>query len=423
MDTRLVSFSGTSGKVIQDSTLLTNDVFLRNGTVTMTGSPNMGANNIIGTKYIESDIAGRNIIWGSGTTISVPPGGNNLRNVYLGYNNDATGFFINAIGNECHQTVGAGNCNLIGASVNIAGLNSSGYGHAITVTGNVSVAIGSTNTITGTSAYVFGDNATNNTAHSMLLGGTSIVNIRPNNNNTCNLGVLSTDEFKTLFSHNHDTSAALSIAPTSATSVAIARSGINTSVLGPLLVQQVIDNTAPNILQIGQTTATSIAIGHAGITTNIVGDLTYNVGSAGWYSSTAYSPAFTIGVATLIPPTAASAGIYNNLFTHSLGVLTYTGLVTRSFRISYNITYVSTPTSGTLTFFNSINGNLVIAGTQSRQILSANASTGGTTRCVSLTDIIVLNSGQTVQLAATSSILSSGYSFTFVSCNISRQAE
>ncbi len=192
----LASF--VSNKVIQDSGISSSDVFLRTGTVPMTGTMNLGNQNIIGLGNVTTKASNNNVLIGSGTTITPPPAAN-IQNVAIGFNNTSTGFGIVEIGDSLTQTVGAGSCVLLGSGSSVAGNQSSSYGDNNSITGNLSVAIGSVNTITGNNAYIIGRNATNNTSDSLLIGGTAITNIRPNNNNLCDLGAITTNTFKDVY--------------------------------------------------------------------------------------------------------------------------------------------------------------------------------------------------------------------------------
>lgn len=70
-----------------------------------------------------------------------------------------------------------------------------------------------------------------------------------------------------------DYAGALALGGTNATSLAVGKTGVVTSVLGGLKVQSVIDTTAAGALNIGTTTATSINIGQTGVTTQVAGNL------------------------------------------------------------------------------------------------------------------------------------------------------
>ena len=381
---RVATFS--SDKVVQDGGTLLTDLatnasvlatYLAKSGGTMLGSINFGQINATGFNYIQSGIAAGNIIWGSGTTITTPPGGNNIRNVYLGYNNDGTGFSLNLIGSECHQTVGASACNLIGSALNVAGANSSAYGDNITVAGTGSVAIGTNNNISVSNGYVFGSGAINSIANSMILGGANIANIRANGT-ICDLGTAAVPF------HN-------------------------------LILNTGIESTAG--LVIGPASATSIAIGRATVTTTVNGIFVTPLPIASWYSTTTYNPNFAAGVNRLTPPTAATTGTLVD-FTHALGVLTYTGAPTRQFRIAYSITFTTGATGSNMTFFNSIAASTTI-GTQAQikeQVFVQNAMVQ---MSLNLSDTITLTNGQSVQLAGSCVALSAVVGYNFISCTIS----
>jgi len=153
--------------------------------------------------------------------------------------------------------------------------------------------------------------------------------------------------------------------------------------------------------------------------TSLVGPLIAITPTGSWYCSTSYLPLFGAGVARLVPPTVSTVGTSLRNFTYAAGVLTYTGSVTRDFRISYNISLLLGASLANMTFFNSINGSLVIAATQSRQFYQSQPSNNATRVCFVLTDNISLANGNTVQLAAICATASATTSLDFISCNIS----
>jgi hypothetical protein len=194
----LLSFTA-SQKVAQDSAINSADVFLRTGTVPMTGTLNLGNHDISNMDKIFSDLSNNNVLIGSGTTVTPGPA-NNIRNVAIGYQDSSTGFAIVEVG-ESNTQSGVQKCNLIGSGNGITGSFSSAYGDTNSISGSNSVAIGSGNTIGASFGFVLGNSATNNTANSILLGATNPVNIRPNGNNICDLGVTGTNVFKDIYAN------------------------------------------------------------------------------------------------------------------------------------------------------------------------------------------------------------------------------
>lgn len=378
-------------KVAVDAGIAATNVFLKDGTRAMTGQLDFGGNDGINTNRWQSATVAGNCIWGSGTTISVPPGGSNIRNNYIGYNNNAVGFAINAIGNECHQLAGAGACNLIGSSIGVTGANSSGYGDTININGSNSVAIGTNVGCTGNNTYMIGAGATNSIANSMLLGSSSIANIRPNGTNLCDLGTTGA-QYKDIY-------------------------------IGGIVKTANIDTQTATFMSIGNVTATQVVIGKTLGDVIISGELNTRQGFGAWYSSTAYLPSFTAGTARFIPPTTQTSGSLSQFTNASLGILTYTGAVARNCTISYNISFLTGPSLSSMTFFNSRNLSLVIGAGQARQFVQVNALNNATRICVSFTDNVVLAPGDTVQLAAICAASTAAVSFDFVSCNIRRMFE
>lgn len=138
-----------------------------------------------------------------------------------------------------------------------------------------------------------------------LAGGTMSGGIAVNANNTLDLGASGT-AWRTLFAHNVDSPAALKIGPTTATSVELGRAGqtlqvnanvspsgnntlnigTGTAVFASVFTRALTSDAALAIdgagaLTVGPTSATSLALGRAAITTTINGLLRYdNTGGA-----------------------------------------------------------------------------------------------------------------------------------------------
>lgn len=346
-----------------------------------------------------------------------------------------------------HTTAG-GNTVAIGyfATANIG--NAVALGNATLASFNGALALGNASGATATNAIAIGNGPVNTTANSCLIGPSAIVNIRPNNNNTCDLGTTA-NRFKDLniagsiagvtntrtadnIVSNAGASVNTRMASFSGTSGKVIQdSGIITAdvflrtgtiaMTGDLNMNNndisnvtTIDGTGT--VALGSTSATQVNIGHSGVSTIITGPASISTPIGSWYSTTAYLPAFTAATARLIPPTASTAGSLID-FTQSLGVLTYTGLVARDFHICYNISFLTGASLSNMTFFNSKNGSLVL-GTQARIFFQVHPLNNATRVCVHFSDNITMATGNTVQLAAICALTTSAISFDFVSCNI-----
>jgi len=343
------------------------------------------------------------ILVGSGTTgpnfrstvVGMNAVSNSQDEIILGYNtiSSATGganilIGPNAtLGASASQAICLGNAAsanfdaiVIGHSSSCAQLQSIVIGHTSTCSGVNCVVLGLSNTASATSAHCLGIGLTNSTANSLLIGDASFVNIRAAST-ICDLGT-PTLPFKMVW------------------------------------VNDGIDSTTS--FNIGTTNATSIAMGRSGISTFVSGVFATTISHGAWYSTSNFNPSFNANQNRLTPPSAATAG---NLvdFTHSLGVLTYTGTRTRSFFISYNITFTTStsapPPSRDMTFFNSINGSTTI-GTQTQMKQGVNTSTSSLQMNLHFSDIIVLANGNTVQLGGACASTTGTVAYNLVSCNI-----
>jgi len=277
-------------------------------------------------------------------------------------------------------STGSGTTNVvIGPSSKSSGISSVVIGFSASAI-NSGIAIGTGTISSANDAYAIGSGASNSTANSLLLGNNTIANIRPNNDNTCDLGTTS-NRYKNLY------------------------------------LAGILDNTAT--VSIGTSSATALSIGKSGITTTVSGDLAVTNSPYGaWYCTTSYTPSFTAGTAKLTPPATVSSGSLN-LFTHSLGVLTYTGTRTRIFRIEYMVSLTSGATSNfNLTLFNSTNGSTAISSTQTSIQTRIIAAAGNPDPSMTFSDIITLNTNDTVQLAGLSSATESNLAYSLVMCNI-----
>lgn len=355
------------------------DIFLRTGSVTMTGALNMGSNNLTNVNNILT----------SSTTVTVGNSNSNSNpsSVCVGANNNipVSGGGLSVVyGNTNNMSASTNGQNIIYGNSNTDSNASGGvfmYGFGNTNgTGARNILIGRNNTIPDSvnDAIVFGFNGTNSTSSSLLLKSISS-NIRTGSNNTCDLGVLSTAQFNNVYANNFTSDGAVSIAATS---------------------------------------ATSLALGRTGITTTVNGSCVLPVAYGSWYSTATYTPVFSAGVARLIPPTSSSNGPQVDI-SFAGGVLTYTGArPSRVFSIRYNISFLQGANGANMTFFNSKNGNLVVSAVQTRIFQQVTTQTAGTRISLHFSDNVVLNNGDTIQLAASCATASAATSFDFVSCNI-----
>lgn len=387
-------FSDTTGKVVQDggtllSALATNAsvsaTYLAKSGGTMTGDIIMNSNRINNVVKMSADpINDCNVVWGTGSTLITP--GNNVRLVLFGRDNSVAGFSCVSIGDTNVQTVGAGNCIMVGAGMTIVGNVSAGIGTNNSITGNNSYTIGDANTTTVSSGFVLGRNATNSTTNSVIFGDTNVVNIRPNGNATCDLGT-SSARFKNIYSS------------------------------GSLIGATGIDLPGAGTITVASTNATEIVLARAGVPVYCTGIFSTTVAFGSWYSTTTYNPAFSAGINRLTPPSSATAGLLID-FTHSLGVLTYTGTRTRVFKIEYDITWRAGSSGANMIFFNSVGASTVIAvQTQARE--QVNVGTSALFRHTHFSDLVELSNGYTVQLAGQCATLTSAVAYQFVSCKIS----
>jgi len=356
----IVSNSGTgtannicsfaSNKVVQDSgaSISTASSSLNLGltnTISGTGSITVGASNTAG-----GSAGGKSIIYGNNNNTSGSTNGQCI--IYGNDNTDsnaAGGAFIYGFGN----TNGTGQRNIL---------------------------IGRNNVVSNgvNEAFVMGFANTNSISNSLLVGGGSMANIRPGSNNLCTLGLLTTNELSTLFARNMDTSAALAIAPTSATSLSLGRAAITTTING--------------------TTVTTTPYGS-------------------WYCTASFTLSFSAGVNRLIPPVASSNGPQVD-FSFAAGVLTYTGArANRVCQINYNINFLVGPSGANMTFFNSKNGNLTLSAVQARAFIQSSGGTQNTRMNICLTDNVVASNGDTFQLAGSCATLQN-ITFDLNSCNI-----
>jgi len=106
------------------------------------------------------------------------------------------------------NSVAAGNTSLCNAGRGVAvGDHSTAAGNAVSVgyfssaSASNATAIGNGATASASSAIAIGSGASNSTANSCCVGNSSIANLRPNNNNKCDLGVETTNTFKDIYAN------------------------------------------------------------------------------------------------------------------------------------------------------------------------------------------------------------------------------
>lgn len=224
----ICTFSGTTGKVIQDSGIssasLIGGPFLPLAGGTMSGPVNMGNNDINGifnvnfpgdiNIYKYSGAPGNILIGRAGTTGShavtsilinaTSSEVNGPNQIVIGSQNSAnTAQYPIAIGSGINSngfasvTIGGGDNGIVNPQAYSVAIGS----EMVLSSGANGICIGKQAGITGgvNNAISIGSDAINNTASSCLLGDSSIGNIRPNNTRTCDLGVTGTNMFKNIY--------------------------------------------------------------------------------------------------------------------------------------------------------------------------------------------------------------------------------
>jgi hypothetical protein len=86
--------------------------------------------------------------------------------------------------------------------------------------------------------------------------------------------------------------------------------------------------------------------------------------------------------------------------------------------VDYNITFTSGPSTSSMTFFNSINASTTLGTTQSVIKYQVTAINNANQIAVHFSDIISLNTNDTIQLAGASALTTSAVVYNFISCNI-----
>jgi len=175
------SFSGTSGKIIQDSSILSADLFLRTGGIAMTGDINANTHEIKGLAAIRPN--NTNIIIGNTTSLTLGSTGN----VLMGDFSTSTGSSCVGIGLQCivrNLAVVIGKEAVGGVLSTVIGYRSSCGNRTDTIIlGHDNFSSG------GDSADIIGVNQNNSTPNSLVIGNGIYVNIRASNTN-CDLGTI-----------------------------------------------------------------------------------------------------------------------------------------------------------------------------------------------------------------------------------------
>jgi hypothetical protein len=263
----LPTFSTVDGKELTDSNVAIINVLRADGSVPMTGNLNVGSNDI--------DFAGGNI--------------NNMGNLFAtqvscarvltsnpmlinGINNAGTGFGV-AIGpgggNRAYidTSFGTGECVAIGSEAKALNLNTVAVGSNALATQPNTLALGSGAEATQSNTIGVGTNAKNNFANTCLLGDNTITSIRADSNALCDLGLLTTNEFRNLFVTNIDGNLHLiNIGTLNASGVTIGRPTTNTVIQGKGYV-----GTSRPILSGGYSMITPTTIGNTVTETSMIG--------------------------------------------------------------------------------------------------------------------------------------------------------
>ena len=283
--------------------------------------------------YASGELKGVSAIRNSGSSVIYGNGAStvDIQNVVIGNNAlVSAGNISNTIIGSASFATGGGACVAVGTAANCLLTGAVAIGESSFANGTNSIALGRLATTSAIRAISLGFNVGNSTADSLVVGSGagSIVNMRPNTSGTCDLGT-STNQFKDVYSSG------------------IVKTGT-------------VDPIAASLLFIGNTNATGISIGKSTITTQVVGDFTTTQGYGSWYSTTNYAPPFTASTGRLTPPSVSASGPLS-LFTQvTPGVLRYDGLVTRTFRVEYNLCVTaSVGGSPTISFYNSKSGSTI----------------------------------------------------------------
>ena len=306
-------------------------------------------------------------------------------NVNIGNGNTNTGTNIVQIGDTNTQSLG-NNSISIGSNIINRFSNGVAIGSFSQVDGgSAGIAIGPAAFTNAANAIAIGNSSTNLVASSAVIGDAVFTSLRPMPDNFADLGS-GAQRWKDIYLTG--TAKAISVDPNSASA-----------------------------LTIGGTNATSLALGRSAIDTTILGNAVATVAYGSWYSTTNYTPTFNAGVNRLLPQTTTSAGFLSQ-FTHTNpGVLTYTGTRNRICKIDFDITVTLGASLANLTFFDSQNGSTLI-GSQTQISYQVHPSNNATQVSLHFSDLILIQPGYTHQLAGRCAQLSSATTFNFVSCTI-----
>ena len=198
----LPSYSNLTGDGVSDSGIASSNVFLADGSVSMTGNLDVDSHEVLNVLAIRTPNTG--VIFGS----LASAGGNSTTAI----GNDANGSA--SLGGTCVgrlSTCSANNCCAYGISSTASAVgatsigrnsqaiasNSISLGASSNSSGADSIAIGSTAIASAQNSISLGNAANNVDVGTCLIGHNTISNIRPNNDNVCDLGT-SSNQFKNL---------------------------------------------------------------------------------------------------------------------------------------------------------------------------------------------------------------------------------
>lgn len=153
------------------------NLFLADGSVSMTGNLNMNTHAITNVGEILTDssnvVIGQNPIYGG------------FENVVIGKDMNLAGTVNDSGAIGKGNTITVDGCFVYGRD-NTCDADTVIFGYGNTSTGNTNIVIGNANTATGSDISIIGSGLTNTVDATVLFGNLS--NIRPNNDSTCDLG-------------------------------------------------------------------------------------------------------------------------------------------------------------------------------------------------------------------------------------------
>ncbi len=124
----------------------------------------------------------------------------NAADVCIGYHAASTFSVGNSVCVGNSTTCNAGRGVAVGDHAIAAG-NAVSIGYASSANNSFGIALGNSATAGAASAIAIGSSTSNSVTNSCLIGNSSIANIRPNNNNVCDLGVVTTNAFKDVYAN------------------------------------------------------------------------------------------------------------------------------------------------------------------------------------------------------------------------------